>query len=207
MPGGVRGFLAFWWRRWHDLRRDTAGAARAAIYKWEGSFQWAELCSAGVALDLCANELEEIQEEMNLVTAKKQGLQHMCSLLRSRPMTENTEQMRASISALLRIGDRSFTPQAIEDNLSGCGLSVSVFEGDTPGCVTVTFPGVVDIPQNFLELQKRIEEILPCHIGVFYQFHFLTWRELERSIQNWGELEKNAYVWAGSWKKRETPRT
>lgn len=122
---------------------------------------------AGVALDLCANELEEIQEEMNFVTAKKQGLQHMCSLLRSRPMTENTEQMRASISALLRIGDRSFTLQAIEDNLSSCGLSVSVFEGDTPGCVTVTFPGVVDIPQNFLELQKRIEEILPCHIGFF----------------------------------------
>ena len=167
------------------------------FYRWEGSFQWAELCSAGVALDVCADDLERIQEEMNLITAKELGLQTICSLLSNPPMAENIEQMRASLSALLRIGDRSFTLQAIQDNLSGCGLTVSLCESDTAGKVTVSFPGVVDIPRDFLALQRRIEEILPCHLGIAYQFQFLTW----------GELEENEYLWAGSWKKREEPRT
>ena len=44
------------------------------VYRWEGSFQWGELQSEGMALDGVAETLAELQREMNLATAQGKGL-------------------------------------------------------------------------------------------------------------------------------------
>lgn len=121
------------------------------VYAWEGSSQWAELTSAGYALDLCAKELELIQQEMNLETAQDFGLSWICALLSRSPVAESPQKLGQALAALLRIGDRSFTVSAIGDNLKGCGIPAAVKETATPGLVEVSFPGC----RAFLRILKK----------------------------------------------------
>lgn len=140
------------------------------VYRWEGSFQWSELQSEGAALDQVAQELEHIQQEMNLYTAREEGLQGVLDLLGRAAGEESLEDLRQTAAALLRIGGSSFTLAAMNDTLRGCGIPAQVAETGDPLKVTVTFPGTVGIPANFFQTQKIIEAILPCHLQVQYQF-------------------------------------
>lgn len=140
------------------------------VYRWEDSFQWSELQSAGAALDQVAEGLGHIQQEMNLATAQEEGLQGVLDLLGRAAGEESLEDLRQTAAALLRIGDNSFTLAAMNDTLRGCGIPAQVAESGDPLKVIVTFPGVVGIPANFFQTQKLIEAILPCHLQVQYQF-------------------------------------
>ena len=140
------------------------------VYRWQGSFQWSELQSQGEALDQVARELDRLQQEMNLYTAREEGLQGVLELLGRTAGEESLEDLRQTAAALLRMGDNSFTLAAMNDTLRGCGIPAQVAETGDPLKVTVTFPGVVGIPGGFFRTQKIIEAILPCHLQVQYQF-------------------------------------
>jgi len=165
------------------------------VYAWEGSSQWAELTSVGHALDLCADELELIQQEMNLETAHDFGLTRICSLLSRSPVAEAPRTLGQALAALLRIGDRSFTVSAIGDNLKGCGIPAAVKETATPGLVEVSFPGVPGIPEDFEEIRPIMEGIIPCHVEVSYVFWYLTWRELALRGLTWRTIAQRALTW------------
>lgn len=165
------------------------------VYAWEQSFQWAELQSIGKALDACRVELDHIAREMNLTTAEDEGLSLISALLAGKPSTTDAEALRAALAALLRIGDSSFTVQAICDNVSGCGLPAEVNETSIPGQVTVSFPGIGGIPDNFPHLRSIVEEIIPCHVEILYCFWYLLWERLERRIPSWNALEAQGFTW------------
>ena len=65
------------------------------------------------------------------------------------------------------------------------------------GLVSVSFPGVAGEPDNFEELKKIIEDILPTHLGIEYDFWYLTWSELEAHFQSWKEIEDLDLSWKG----------
>lgn len=165
------------------------------VYAWEQSFQWAELQSIGQALDECRGELDRIAQEMNLTTAEAEGLAMVCALLAGKPSASQPEALRAALAALLRIGDSSFTLQAICDNVSGCGLPAEVKETSIPGQVTVSFPGIGGIPDDFSHLRSIIENIIPCHVEIVYCFWYLLWERLERCIPSWSALEAKGFTW------------
>ena len=50
------------------------------------------------------------------------------------------------------------------------GIPAQVEETEDPLEVVVSFPGVEGIPAGFEQTKARIEEILPCHLLVKYQF-------------------------------------
>ena len=129
--------------------------APLGVYRWEGSFQWGELQSEGEALDQVAEQVALLQREMNLYTAQAEGLTGLLELLGLE---------------LLRIGGDSFTLAAMNDTLRGCGIPAQVEETEDPLEVVVSFPGVEGIPAGFEQTKARIEEILPCHLLVKYQF-------------------------------------
>lgn len=166
------------------------------VYRWEGSFQWAELKSAGEALDACMAQLEEIQREMNLETAQGLGLQRIAALLAKSPAATTPQDMRRALAALLRIQDHSFTLEAINDNLSGCGLVAQAVELEKADHIGVVFPEVPGIPKNFPEAKQIIEDILPCHLQIEYLFWYITWRELEEKLSSWKEIENRNLTWA-----------
>ena len=134
---------------------------------------------------------------MNLATAKDFGLERIEALLPYRPVCGTAAQRRAALAALLRIGGDSFTPEAINDTLWGCGLNARAEEGDEPGCVKVYFPDVAGIPEGFDRLREIIEEILPSHVGVTYVFWYNTWDMVARRHPTFGDAEDAGLSWYG----------
>lgn len=164
------------------------------IYRKNGTFQMGELHAQGEALDGVEARLEELEREMCLATAGDWGLEQVAGLFRRRPVAPTTERLRAALAALLRIGGDSFTLAAINDTITGCGIPAVVKETGT-GQVAVSFPGVAGEPEGFLELKTIIEDILPAHLGIEYDFWFLIWQELEDNFPSWRSIEDLELSW------------
>ena len=165
------------------------------VYRLENSLNGAELESAGAALDGVDQVLEEVEREMLLLTAEDWGLSAVEALLRRRPAAPTLEQRREALAALLRIGGDSFTLEAINDTLRGCGLQAVASETGTPGYMEVRFPDVPGIPDGIETMQAIIEEILPAHVGITYVYWFSTWAELEEQLETWGDIEELGLTW------------
>ena len=144
--------------------------APLGVYRWEGSFQWGELRSQGEALDAVAEELRHTQREMSLATAEDEGLDAVRSLLHRPPDTEDPETLRAALAALLRVGGDSFPLAAMNDTLSGCGVPAAVEETGDPLHLVVRFPDCQEEPEDFDRLRGIVEDVLPCHVLIEYQF-------------------------------------
>lgn len=172
------------------------------VYRWEGSFQWGELQSAGAALDGVADHLAETRREMSLATAQAEGLTGWQALLGCRTASRNEEDLRLALAALLRIGGDSFTLEAMNDTLRGCGLPAQAAETGDPLQLTVTFPGA-GVPAEREELQRIVEEILPCHVQVRYVYTRLTWEGLEARYPTWESLEEEGTTWQAL--EKQTP--
>ena len=169
------------------------------VYNLGAPFNGGELDVQGEQLDKLMAWLEEIQRETSLVTAEGWGIENIAKLFIRRPVATEPRKLAAALSALLRIGGDSFTLEAINDTILGCGVSAVVKETGREQ-VSVSFPGVAGEPENFPELKKIIEDILPAHLGIDYDFWYLTWRELEENFRNWEEIEGPEL----SWKQLET---
>lgn len=163
----------------------------------EGTINRGELAAYGVQLDSREAELDGTAREMNLTTAQDFGLETIEALLPYRPVCETAAQRRAALAALLRIGGDSFTPEAINDTLRGCGLNVRAEEGGRPGYVKVYFPDVAGIPEGFDELRRIIEEILPSHVDVTYVFWYNTWNMVARRHPTFGDAWAAGLSWYG----------
>ena len=167
----------------YDLREGTVNRGELAVY--------------GMILDARETELDDTAREMNLTTARDFGLEQLEALLPYRPVCETAAQRRAALAALLRIGGDSFTPEAINDTLRGCGLNARAEEGDEPGYVKVYFPDVAGIPEGFDRLRTIIEEILPSHVVVTYVFWYNTWSMVAKRHPTFGEAEAARLSWYG----------
>ena len=162
-----------------------------------GTINRGELAAYGRALDGAGEELDLTAREMSLTTAKDFGLERIEALLPYRPVCQTARQRREALAALLRIGGDSFTPEAINDTLRGCGLNVRAEEGGRPGYVKVYFPDVAGIPEGFDELRRIIEEILPSHVDVTYVFWYNTWNMVARRHPTFGDAWAAGLSWYG----------
>lgn len=106
------------------------------------------------------------------------------------PAASGTEARRAVIAALLQIGDDGFNLSALTKCLAGCGVEVAVAETDTPGMVTVTFPGLIGEPPQWETVRAIIEDILPCHLQINHQFRYRTWGGVLTEGITWGQAAK-----------------
>lgn len=164
------------------------------VYDLTAPFNGGELDAQGEALDGVLARLEDIQKEASLTTAEGWGLEKIASLLARRPVATDPRKLAAALAALLRIGGDSFTLAAINDTVAGCGVPAVVRELGK-GQASVSFPGGAGVPQGFEELKKIIEDILPAHLGIEYDFWFLTWRELEDNFPSWQSIEDLDLSW------------
>ena len=161
-----------------------------------------ELEAYGQALDGEWEGLEETAREMSLTTAESFGLEWIEDLLPYRPVSPTVEERREALAALLRIGGDSFTLQAINDTLAGCGINAKAVETETPNYVEVYFPDVAGIPENFEKLRYIIEEILPCHLEITYVFWYNSWDDLADMVFTWSGAEEAGKTWyeLATWK-------
>lgn len=166
-------------------------------YRRQGVYTAGELKGEGEALDGVLASLDELEREAMLDTAEGWGLEKVEENLSHRPVAQTPAAKRSALSALLRIGGDSFTVDALNDNLKGCGLNAVVSETGETGVVEVRFPDVPGIPDGFQQLKEIIEEILPCHLQVNYVYWYITWRLVEERFSTWGDIEAGGYTWGG----------
>lgn len=162
-----------------------------------GTINRGELAAYGAQLDEAGAELEHTAREMNLATAEDFGLERIEALLPYRPVCETAGQRRQALAALLRISGDSFTPEAINDTLRGCGLNARAEETGRPGYVDVYFPDVAGIPEGFDRLRVIIEEILPSHLDITYVFWYNTWAMAAQRHPTWGHAAATGLSWYG----------
>ena len=162
-----------------------------------GTINRGELAAYGVELGGGEQELEDTAREMNLVTAEDFGLERIEALLPYRPVCTTVGQRRAVLAALLRISGDSFTPEAINDTLRGCGLNARAEETDRPNYVKVYFPDVAGIPEGFDQLRIIIEEILPSHVDITYVFWYNTWAMVAQRHPTFGDAAGTGLSWYG----------
>ena len=158
----------------------------------------AELYAAGMVFDEIFSELSVLEREAFLVTAESSGIEFYEDIVPSRPVSNIKEDRREALMALLRIDGCGFTQDALSRTLRGCGINAQVEESSEAMTLDVSFPGVRGMPVNIDELEKRIEQILPCHLNINYVFIYIRWTELEQfgtwsglesAVANWIELE------------------
>lgn len=168
------------------------------VYDLTAPINGSSLDVKGAALDELYAWLEELERESDLTSALDWGLEGWQALLGLRPASGGVQELRYAIQALLRIGPGPCTLAAVQDTLSGCGISTAVEEAGT-GLVRVSFPGIAGQPEDIERLKANIEAILPAHVGIEYAFNYLTWKLLQSygwtfrdvAAMTWDELEKS----------------
>lgn len=164
------------------------------IYSLEpDTYSGGELCALGRELDEACNLLEHSQREAVVTTAEDYGLTQIEALFARRPRAAGLTARRNAISALLQISGDSFTLEAMNRCLSGCGVDARVKETGERAVVEVWFPGVLGVPEFFEEVRKIIEDILPSHVLIRYRFQYATWGLLESLGLLWSDL--NGLSW------------
>lgn len=165
------------------------------LYDVDEGYGADELWVEGSFLDGVLAALDDIDREMLIPTAEDTGLARYEELLPYRPSSATLAERRQAVMALLRVDDCSFTPEALNSTLSGCGITAAVEETDTRQRVRVQFPGSRGTPPGFGELKRRIEQLLPCHLEVEYYMVFPMWTELEAWFPSWSAFEGAALTW------------
>ena len=164
------------------------------LYDLSGVQNRSELAALGMELDNVSAALDTVERESLLVTAEDQGLSRREALFARKPAALTAEERRAAVAALLRIGEDSLTPDAINDTLVGCGIRARA-EEKVDGGLRVVFPGTAGIPVEFGQIQKIILDILPCHLDVEFYFRYLTWAECEAAEYTWDGVESAGHTW------------
>ncbi|MBQ3134761.1 MAG: DUF2313 domain-containing protein [Oscillospiraceae bacterium] len=165
------------------------------VYKLDHSYLAAELECVGAAMDRLETELERVQREMCLTTARREGLEQLARLFPGKVTTEPPEQAAQTLMALFRISGDSFTCQALNRTLLGCGLNARVRETGKVNTVEVSFPDVPGIPAEFERVRAALEEILPAQLLIQYVFWYQTWTQMEDRMLTWGGAQEQDLRW------------
>ena len=166
------------------------------IYRTErGSISGSELYAAGEALDGALARMDYAEREGILSLAEGEGLARREKLFSRRPVHVSTALRREAIAALARISADSFTLDAINSTLGGCGIRAIAEETEKKGTVKVWFPNTVGVPEEFPQVERIILDIIPCHLLVEFYFRYLTWRECEAQGFTWETVENARHTW------------
>lgn len=167
------------------------------VYELDSGAGAAELFAEGRRMDEVFEALDKAEREAIAYTAEDYGLAAYEEIMPFVPAYESARQRREAIMALIRIDSSSFTLEALNRSIAGCGVAALVSEGGESQTVKVTLQGVKGIPGNFEDIAHRVEQILPCHLEIEYVFTFIIWQELEALLTSWLEIEQAALSWAG----------
>lgn len=166
------------------------------VYRLEGGFQAAEWEAVGAALDGVFELVSFWERETHPAAARETGLLRWLSLLPRRPAGRDAALLSAALLALLAVGEDSFTLNALEAALQGCGLPARLAETGQPQTVRVSFPGIPGVPDGFAAMRAILEDILPCHLEIVYRFWYLSWPEWETLFPDWRTLDDSGYAWS-----------
>lgn len=173
--------------------------------------------SQGQEFDLIRNNLEDILKQFYVETATEWGIELWEQMLGfSSSADKPLNQRRSRVMARLR-GIGTVNVNLIKNVVESydCG-TVEVLYGyltysfdvvnitELPSqTIIIRFIDSRGIPSNLEDLKEAIEEIKPAHLGIEYQFRYLTWNELDAQKITWDGLDEKNLTWdefeTGGW--------
>lgn len=162
----------------------------------EGSFSGEELALLGAALDERAAVRAEGLTQALIPTATDEGLDRWESLLLFAPASRTLDERRQALASLLGISWDSFTPQALDSAVSGCGVRCTIEETGPCAPLLLRFPEVYGRPEPWPRVQWILESLLPAHLELIYLLRWITWRETHEKALTWGQVSGLTwYAW------------
>ena len=116
-------------------------------------------------------------------------------LLPYAPESENIEDRRAAIAALMMTDNSTVTAAKLNRSLCGCGINAHASETGVSQVVSIGFPDRELMPDNINALKDRIAKLLPCHLVSVYEWDFITWQELDTANFIWSRFESEGLEW------------
>ncbi|MPM36160.1 hypothetical protein SDC9_82755 [bioreactor metagenome] len=160
----------------------------------DGTLNESELFAQATGLDDISVRLEYIEREALTGTAEGEGLHRREELFARRPAANTVALRRRAIAALMQIDADSFSLDAINRTISGCGIKALAQEMGG-GHIRVIFPDVGGIPEEFPQIQKIVLDIIPCHLETEFYFRYMLWSECEDYGWTWDAVEAAAHTW------------
>ena len=89
-------------------------------------------------------------------------------------------------------GEGTITLQVIKETAeSFSGAEVEVWSDVDESLIFIKFVGTIGIPKNMEDLKSAIDDIIPAHMEVKYEYVYNTWAAVRKLT--WGQLK--AYTW------------
>ena len=73
-----------------------------------------------------------------------------------------------------------------------CG-DIEVIQNYSSYSIIIKFVSILGIPERLDDLKIAIEKVVPCHLGVSYEFTYCLWKNLTQDDYLWIELKK--FTW------------
>lgn len=132
----------------------------------------------GVELARLYTCIENAVNQFFVPTATEEGLRSWEELLAiPRNLLLTAEERREVIIAKLR-GSGTTTVQLVKEVSESFAYGeVEVIEKNSLYTIRIKFVGQKGIPSNLEGLKKALREIVPAHLGIEYEFTYMTWGE------------------------------
>lgn len=109
--------------------------------------------------------------------------------------TKPIEQRRALILSKLR-GMGTVSVEMIKNVAqSYSNGEVSIQEDHPNYTIVVTFIGERGVPENLLDIQHAIREVIPAHLAVNFVFTYLSWSEWDALGLTWDQSDALNLTW------------
>lgn len=143
--------------------------APLGVYRWEGTFQWGSCRARGRPWIRWRRNWKTPSRRCTWLPPRERGWTGFCP---SGPGAGGGVRGGPAGHRRCPAADwrRQLHPGGHERHPSGCGLPARVEETGDPLKLKVIFPQAAGIPAGFAQVQARVEDILPCHVQVEYQF-------------------------------------
>ena len=138
------------------------------LYNLEEGYGMWELQAEGQVFDEIAGLLDGALNAQWPETADSEALSNLESGLFFRPAAPDAEKEKAAVAALMTLPTAAISLDELNALLPACGIKAVAAEGETPESLTISFPDCEGTPENFSEIKKRLELLLPAHLDISY---------------------------------------
>ena len=165
------------------------------LFRPDAPVHQGELHAVGAALDGIFALLSGAEAETVPLLSHDWGAQQYLSLFSLRPSYLLPEQKGTALASLLYVGTGGASLAALSASVGACGVNADISETQTPAAVAVAFPNSAGIISHFDDATRIIEAILPAHVEIAYQFHYISWIDWERLYSSFAHVESLALSW------------
>ncbi|WP_332648905.1 putative phage tail protein [Lysinibacillus sp. 54212] len=163
---------------------------------YQESFLYKDIQSSiATELDNVDATNEEIRKQLRILTATW-GLKYWEEKLKIPTNEADSYDIRRSRVLSKWRGFGQFSAALIEsvaEAFSGGDVNVTV---DIPkGSIIVKFVGKYGVPPNLDDLKAVIDNIVHAHLGVEYEFSFLTWDQTDALNLTWDQMDALNLTW------------